>query len=174
MKDKKDLLADLKIILDELKKFDVSPSKAIELATSEKSVPLSIFSTESGPLESFVVHLHNNENLSFSEISKLLNRSYQTIWMSFKAGNLKLKTVQLNESQRNLLKSLNLNSLSDLTIPLKVFSQKNLSIYESLVKHLHQEGFRFRDIAILLNRDQRTIWTIYSRARKKGEHHEKK
>ncbi len=55
-------------------------------------------------------------------------------------------------------------------VPLSIFKDRSLSVLETLVFHLKNSGFTFKEISLLINRDQRTIWTVYSRAkRKKGK-----
>ena len=52
-----------------------------------------------------------------------------------------------------------------------IFHNNKLTIFESLVKYLKQEkSFNFHEISILLNRDERNIWTVYKNAVKKGGH----
>lgn len=53
-------------------------------------------------------------------------------------------------------------------IPLRLFSNKKLGILEVIVKYLKENTpLSYAEIAKLLNRDQRTIWTTYSKAIKK-------
>jgi len=53
-------------------------------------------------------------------------------------------------------------------IPLKLFAIKELGVLEVIVKYLKENTkLTYADIARLLNRDQRTIWTTYSKAAKK-------
>jgi len=57
-------------------------------------------------------------------------------------------------------------------IPLELFRKTRLTVFEALVTHLKEiEGLRYRQIAILLNRDERNIWTVYHRAKKKLSNH---
>ncbi len=54
------------------------------------------------------------------------------------------------------------------TIPVSIFS-KDLSPSEALCKYLKDNReLNFHEIALLLNRDDRSIWTSYARARKKS------
>lgn len=54
------------------------------------------------------------------------------------------------------------------SIPLEVIQNRNLSILESIVWFLkEQEKMNFHNIGVMLNRDERNIWTVYSRAKKK-------
>ena len=53
-------------------------------------------------------------------------------------------------------------------VPSGIFTDRTVSVLESMVKYLKDEkGFTYKEIALMLNRDQRTIWTVYSRAEKK-------
>jgi hypothetical protein len=57
-----------------------------------------------------------------------------------------------------------------LLIPNTVFFDDKLAILESVVEYLKEEkGLNYRQIGRLLNRDERNIWTVYSRVRKKRE-----
>jgi predicted transcriptional regulator len=53
-------------------------------------------------------------------------------------------------------------------IPLRLFSNKKLGVLEVVVKYLKEHTpLSYAEIAKLLNRDQRTIWTTYSKVIKK-------
>ena len=52
-------------------------------------------------------------------------------------------------------------------IPLSIFKDKRLTVLESITIYLKEKEMKFSEIAKLLERDQRNIWTIYSRAKKK-------
>ena len=151
--DKDELLNDLKKILSELQaNYNVTSEEAIGL-TQEKEIPVSIFSTERGPLESLVIYLRETGKLDFTTISTLLKRDYQTIWTSYNLGSKKTSEGI---------------SHSRVVVPLDIFNSRELRIFESLVKFLREKkSLRYRDIAILLNRNDRTIWTLYNRAIKK-------
>jgi len=50
-------------------------------------IPFEIFSNrQRGPLEAIVCYLKDDLKLSFKQISVLLNRDYNTIWLSYKNG----------------------------------------------------------------------------------------
>lgn len=56
----------------------------------------------------------------------------------------------------------------DVQIPIDVLSDRSLSVLEVIVEYLHEKKlFSFHQIAILTNRDDRTIWTCYHRAKQK-------
>jgi hypothetical protein len=57
-----------------------------------------------------------------------------------------------------------------LNIPTKILVDRTLSVLESIVEYLKEKkDMNYKEIGDLLNRDQRTIWTVYHRAKKKRE-----
>ncbi len=53
-------------------------------------------------------------------------------------------------------------------LPLSIFSNRKLGILESLVKSLKENfSLNYSKIAVLINRDDRTIWTAYYKAKGK-------
>jgi hypothetical protein len=55
-----------------------------------------------------------------------------------------------------------------LSLPVSIFSVRELGAFESIVKFLHEsKGFTFSSIAKLTNRDPRTIWNSYHSGLKK-------
>jgi len=55
-----------------------------------------------------------------------------------------------------------------LSLPIGVLKDRNIAILESIVEYLKDEqNMKYSEIARLLNRDDRTIWTVYKRAKKK-------
>ena len=66
-------------------------------------------------------------------------------------------------SQENMLKK-----ESEYKIPVSIFKNVKLSPFETIVKYLKEEMvLTYRQIGKLLNRDERNIWTVYSRATRK-------
>ncbi|MEM4268252.1 MAG: hypothetical protein QXK37_05480 [Candidatus Woesearchaeota archaeon] len=54
------------------------------------------------------------------------------------------------------------------TIPISVVTDRRLSIFEAIIEYLKEKkDLSFHEIAVLLNRDDRTVWTIYNRSIKK-------
>ncbi len=55
-------------------------------------------------------------------------------------------------------------------IPSAIFRDRTRAPLESISQYLKDvKGLSFHEIAVLLNRDDRTIWTCYSRAKKKQQ-----
>lgn len=60
------------------------------------------------------------------------------------------------------------SSTHSVNIPSIIFTDRRLSVLEILVEYLKDEkNLNYSEIARLLNRDDRTIWTVYQRAKKK-------
>jgi hypothetical protein len=61
-----------------------------EIDEIKYSIPCDVFSNRKlGPLESLVVYLKDNLNLSIGEISKQLNRTYMVVYLSYTNGKKK-------------------------------------------------------------------------------------
>jgi len=53
-------------------------------------------------------------------------------------------------------------------IPSFVFKDRTLSVLEVMVEYLRDnKKMRFHEIALIINRDDRTVWTVYRRAKLK-------
>ncbi len=143
-------------------KHNIDKNKILELldkrekTKQKKSIPLSIFSDKLSALESMVKYLRDEHKLKFTEIAKLLYRNPIPISITYKKATQKYPEKLDTNSQQFL--------------PLEIFSDKRLSVLETIVKHLKDVlELSLTDIAKLLNRDPRTIWTVYDRSRRKLE-----
>jgi hypothetical protein len=124
----------------------------ILMMQKDEKIPVSIFNNSLGPLEALVKYLREEKNYTTIAISRELNRDNRTIWSTY--NNVKDKKIKIDYSQY--------------IIPLSVFLKKDLSILESLVHHLKIfHSLTYHQIAVLIGRDDRTIWTVYDRAERK-------
>ena len=116
------------------------------------SVPLDIFQDGLSGLEAITKYLKEQHNLRLCEIAKLLSRDDRTIWGAYA------------DAQKKMPGSFT-QSTSSIVIPLTVFAERRLSILESSAMHLKEHyHLRLCQIAAMLNKDQRTIWTVCHRA----------
>ena len=61
-------------------------------------------------------------------------------------------------------------NLKEVQIPTYIFQDRTLSVLEALSEYLHlTRKLTYHEIAVLLNRDDRTIWTCCHRAEIKRE-----
>ena len=120
------------------------------------SFPISIFrnSPLSG-LEAITKYLKEELFLSFREIGQLTSRDERTIWGAY------------TNSKQKMPSSFNLE-FSNYSIPLYIIKDRNVSILEAVTEYLKEQfGLRYCQIAPLINRNDRTVWTVYQRAKKK-------
>lgn len=119
-------------------------------------LPSSIFDNkELSCLETIVKYLKEEVKLRFHEIALLLNRNDRTIWTTYNVASKKRKEkLSVKESK--------------FFVPVSIFKDRKLSVLEALVGHLKDNfNLRYSQIAVLLRRDERNIWTVYNRYKKK-------
>ncbi len=151
-------------VLDQLlmgaEKKGVSKGEILDMLMGKREskaithIPLSIFQNEElSLLEATVVYLKDEELLTNHQIGIILGRSDQTVWYTY------------NHAKRK--RSVPLEVVEGEGIPVDELKRTGLSLMERVVAWLRKEGLRYRAIGELLNRDERTVWTAYSRAKKK-------
>ena len=151
--------------LNYLKKFGLSSEQIIELVNKllkvpveeEIKVPISVFKNDYlGSLETIVKYLRENLLLSFKQIGALTNRNEIALAVSYRNAKKKLEDKFVVEE------------ISPYSIPVKILQDRELSVLENIVSYLKDTfGLTYHKIALLLNRNDRTIWTVYQRAKKK-------
>lgn len=78
-----------------------------------------------------------------------------------------MSRTKKKKSKRGL-KETNTISKNNLLLPTNIFKDRTVSVLEAISEYLKDEkGLTYHEIAVLLNRDDRTIWTCYNRAKKK-------
>ena len=152
----------LKIAIKDLKeKYNLKYDeilKTIEPETVSKEIliPISIFNDKDlSALEVICKYLKEGLNLNYSKIALLLNRDSRTIWTTYKNSIKKRK-------EKLVVKE------SKFFIPTSIFRNRKLSVLESIVSYLKDKfNLRYSQIASLINRDERNIWTVYNKAKEK-------
>jgi predicted DNA-binding protein (UPF0251 family) len=119
-------------------------------------VPATLFTDERlAPLEALAKYLHENKQMRFVEIGKLLQRDQRVIWTTYSHAKKKAPGPIVPTPTEYL-------------IPARIIADRRRSVLETLSSELHDKhGLTFAQIARLLNRNDRTIWTVYHRAKKK-------
>jgi predicted DNA-binding protein (UPF0251 family) len=126
-------------------------------AKEEVNIPISVFKNEQlGSLETIVKYLRENLLLSFKQIALLTNRNEIALAVTYR------------NSKRKLPEKFVITEISPYSIPVSILKDRNISVLENIAAYLKDNfGLTYHKIAVLLNRDDRTIWTVYQRARKK-------
>ncbi|MBU2496919.1 MAG: hypothetical protein KJ767_02580, partial [Nanoarchaeota archaeon] len=135
-------------------KYKLSKEELIKVITKEIEIPITIFSKELGALETVVKYMKENLGMNYSEIALMLDRDARTIWTAYK------KAI---EKQKQKIKE----KKAEILLPISIFKDRRLTILESIVIYLKSEGLTYGEIAKVLDRDQRNIWTVHSRAVRK-------
>jgi len=123
---------------------------------TEILIPISIFNNKKlSVLEAVVKFLKEEQGLRHKEIGKLLNRDNRSIWTTYNNAIKKL-------SKKFIIKD------SKFHIPVGIFSDRRLGALEALSEYLKDNNeLSYHKIAVLLNRNDRTIWSSYNNSKKK-------
>jgi len=98
--------------------------------------------------------MKENLGMTYHEIAQAIARNDRTIWVSYKKAKDKQKApIEIKETA--------------IYIPISILSNRNLTILEAVIVYLKEKGLKYSEIARLVDREQRNVWTIYSRAVKK-------
>ncbi len=140
--------------IDELKNiYDITRHEIP--AKKEISIPAGVFANDAlSSLEAIVKYLKEELKIRFSKIGKLLNRSSKTIWATY------------HNSSKKMPSSFGLIS-RDILIPVSAISNRSYSTLESVVGFIKNLDYSNHEVAEMLHLDDRTIWTIYDRVKKK-------
>jgi len=137
-----------------LEVLDIKEDRLEEDKEKSGEIPISIFKEEVSPAEALCKYLKENKNLKLNEIAKLIGRDQRTIWTNCNNASKKMKGKIIVEKR-------------GISIPLDIFKNRKLSILESTVIYLKEQGFKNSEVADMLGKDPKNIWTLYSRAKKK-------
>lgn len=139
-------------------KYKIDDEQLKELIIKKRTritIPIVVFNKKIGALETVVKYLKENYKLRFKEISKLLNRSYTTISNSYK------------NSLKKYPKGLIVKDVK-YTIPVSILKNRKFSVLEIIVSYLKDNfDLKFSQIANLLKRNVKTVWTVYRRYKRK-------
>lgn len=136
-------------------KYGLSPSDVLKFFERKDVLPISIFNSTLSPTETAVKFLRENKGLKFPAIAKLLNKGTTSCWISYRNARKK------NPDELDFLPS-------KYDIPFSKLSSPNLSMLELISSYLKDTyDLSYHEIGKLLKRDERTIWTVCNRAKKK-------
>jgi len=150
----------IKGYLDKLDKKDIIEffDKFLEHETDLGNIriPVSILANRKlSCLELIVKFLREELRLTNVLVANLLSRSPQVCWTTYSNATKKWPDKLQHKTSR-------------FDIPVRVLREKDKSVLEAIVAYLKDvSGLSFHKIALLLNRDDRTIWTVYNRTLRK-------
>ena len=153
------LLEQLKFVVDVLKeKYNLSEAGIVEaIHREEENITVTIFNDKISPFESIVKFLKENKGKKLSEIAKLTGRTTGSVWQTYDHAYKKYKEKLMPAT-------------TEFIIPLNTIAEKKFSILESIVIYLKDNyNLSYRKIGKLLQRNERTVWTVYNRGMKKSK-----
>ena len=140
--------------IDELKRLHQVTEQEI-LRKKEVLVPVGVFANDAlSCLEAIVKYMKENLKMRFSKIAKLLNRSGKTVWATYSKAGKKM-TSSFSDISR------------DIMIPASAISNRSYSTLESVVGFVKDLDYTNHEVAEMLHLDDRTIWTVWDRVKKK-------
>lgn len=144
------------------KKYNISKKDLLSVIekkqSQDNSVPVSILRNKKlSSLEAIVKFLRENRGMSYNTIGDGLCRHSKTLAVTYRIAHLKMPEPFSKEIDNDVKR-----------IPFTVFSTK-LSILESICIYLKSQSNSYAEIARLIGKDQRTVWTVCKRAEKKIE-----
>jgi hypothetical protein len=114
-------------------------------------------------LEAVASYLHEEKGYTFRRIGGLLSRDAKTMFTSYARAKKKRARCNAEEDPAR-----DLHQLHSVDIPLSVFHDRTLKTLEVLVTFLKEEKkLTYRQIGLVLNRDERNMWTVYHNVQKK-------
>ena len=146
----------LKKLYTKLKdKYKLTPIDIMsKLDKKEILIPSCVFSRKLSTFESIVKYLKENLSLPNRKIAILASKSQKSIWQSSNSAKKKLPPVFEIVP-------------SDYYIPVSIL-KKPFTILESVVMYLKDElMLNFHEIGVVLKRDNRTVWTVYQKAKER-------
>jgi hypothetical protein len=138
--------------------FRIPSTGKEEFSESNILVPTTIFCDRSlSFLESLVEYLKEQLQLSYHEIAVLTNRDERNIWTLY-------HRVGKKRAERKPV----VKKAPVVQIPLSVVQDRSVSILEVVVEYLRDKAnFTNHQIAVTLNRSDKTVSTVYVRTKKK-------
>ena len=128
----------------------------VEEEIKEVTIPTYIFDNDKlSCLEAVVKYLKEELKLRYYEIASMLNRNHRTIWTTYANARRKMPERFIVKKSKYFLK-------------ISILEDRKLGVLEVISEYLKDEyKLTYHQIAIILNRNDRTIWTVYNRAKVK-------
>lgn len=133
-------------------KYQLSGAELFEEIETQVVIPCSIFTKELTILQTVCKYLRENLKIRNRDVGLMLNRDDTIIWATYRKARQKVpEKFTVGDLQ--------------VVVPVRILSNRQFSAFENIVMYLkEQHGMKYVEIASLLKRDERTIWTVYKRA----------
>ncbi len=135
---------------------DAAAYLSAEAASRRRTLlaPVSIFVTELTPLEAIVKYLREEQGMRLVAIAAVLGRDQREVGVAYRRSRAKMPRPLPAKPAR-------------LSFPVALLADRRLSPFEHLVRALREMDLSNVEIARLVRRDERTVWTVARRAERK-------
>ncbi len=123
------------------------------LLSRNNLIPVTIFSKKLSCFEALCRYLHENKQISIRQIATKLGKSYRNIWLTYSHANTKLSTPIVPKH-------------TEFYIPLSTIAKQDSVLTAVTVFLKERHHLSFKQIGQLLGRSNKTLWTVYNRARR--------
>jgi hypothetical protein len=150
------LLSEAASALERLEQAGVGAEEVLRVVQRRQDVegvPVSIFNPRLGALESIVKYMREELLLDYGSIARLLGRNEGPVGVTYRRARVKM--------------SGRLDIGGGEAIPFDVLSDEKLSVLESIAYYLAKQGHDWHEIAQMMCRHDKTIWTVLDRAKRK-------
>lgn len=132
----------------------VHPSAVTQVLFANRvGIPLGIFSQDKlSCLEAIVKYLRESKSMKLGSIATLLNRDNRTIWSTYSNAVRKMPEPLSSEGEEMVA---------------SLIAKRSLSTLEHVVCFAKSLGKTNHEVALLLHLDDRTIWSVYDKIKKK-------
>lgn len=121
---------------------------------SKNEIPTAIFNANLTCYETLVKYLNETSKYSLTKIANLLGKNLQSVWRANSLAKRKMPSPIFIDN-------------FEITIPLSTIANPKRTTLENIIFYLKEKlELRFADIARVIHRDQRTVWTVYTRVKK--------
>ena len=144
------------LLLPIKKKYKINLNESLAIIKEQVFFPVAVLNKKLTILESVVKYLKEEKEFSLRKVSEVIGRDERNVWHIYNSTKKK-------HHKRFVIKK------TKFWIPVNIFSNTKLSALEAIVSYLKEEfSLTYHEIALLLKRDDRTVWTVYQRAEKKN------
>ena len=145
----------LKLLFNKLKyNYNLNSTGLLRLLENKILLPDCIFVQDLSVFQSIVKFLKENCGFKNKDIASLMHRSQKSVWQAYN------NSIKVFPKKFKIIASRYYIPVSKL-VP-------SLTILESVVVYLKEKCLlNYHQIAILLKRDDRTVWTVYQRVKRR-------
>jgi len=133
----------------------ISSLESEKKEADKSKIPLEIFSSNLGALEALVKYLRENLNFKYKYINEISNKSIGALGKTYASASLKQKEKFVIKDFKN-------------SIDIEILFAEGFTVLANIILFLRDsKAMKFSEIAALLSRNVKSVWTVYHNAKEK-------